>query len=122
MNKYLLQLLQQQKEEHRIALTTLKETRFVNTSRILRCESSNNYSIFFLAEGEKLTVSRPIYEYEELLKNYGFIRTHQSHLVNRNHIRSFVKEDGGYLIMEDGTEVPVSRGKKDDVLRALGKS
>jgi len=115
----LIRLLRQQKDEHRIALVTLKETRFVPTGEILRCEASNNYSIFFLAGGVKLTVSRPIYEYEELLQDYGFIRCHQSHLVNRKYVKSWVKEDGGYLLLDNGDQVPVSRNKKETVVRAL---
>lgn len=115
----LLQLLQEQKEDHRIALATIKETRFIRTTDIVRCESSNNYTIFFLSNGEKLTASRPIFEYEELLKSYGFIRCHQSHLVNRKYVKSWVKEDGGYLLMDNGHQVPVSKNKKDMVTWAL---
>jgi two-component system LytT family response regulator len=118
----LLQLLQRQqhKDEHRIALTTLKETRFLYTRQIVRCESDNNYSHFFLDDGEKLLVSKPIYEYEALLKDYGFIRCHQSHLVNKKFIKSWVREDGGFLLLDNGTTVPVSRNKKEAVLEALG--
>jgi two-component system LytT family response regulator len=118
----LLQLLQRQpfKEEHRIALTTLKETRFLYTRQIVRCESDNNYCCFFLDNGEKLLVSRPIYEFEPLLKDYGFLRCHQSHLVNTRYVRSWIREDGGYLLLDNGDQVPVSRGKKDATLQALG--
>jgi len=118
----LLQLLQRQpfKEEHRIALTTLKETRFLQTRQIIRCESDNNYCYFFLDNREKILVSKPIYEFEPLLKDYGFIRCHQSHLVNLQHIRSWIREDGGYLLLDNGDTVPVSRGKKEAVLQALG--
>jgi|SRR6218665_127233 len=115
----LISILQHRKEEHRIALSTVKETRFVHTNEIIRCESSNNYTIFFLKTGEKLTVSRPIFEFEEILKAYGFIRSHQSHLVNRYFIKSLVKEEGGYLLLEDGSQVPLSRNKKDEVIRQL---
>ncbi len=115
----LLQLLQEQKEDHRIALATTKETRFIRTTDIVRCESSNNYTIFFLSNGEKLTASRPIFEYEELLKSYGLIRCHQSHLVNRKYVKSWVKEDGGYLLLDNGHQVPVSKNKKDVVAWAL---
>jgi two-component system LytT family response regulator len=118
----LLQLLQRQsyKEEHRIALTTLKETRFLYTRQILRCESDNNYCHFFLDNGEKLLVSRPIYEFEPLLKDYGFIRCHQSHLINKNHVRSWIRERGDFLLLDNGDTVPVSRSKKEVVLHALG--
>ena len=118
----LIQLLQQQqnKSEHRIALTTLKETRFVHTNEIMHCESSNNYTTFFIAGGEKLIVSRPIYEYEEILSDYGFIRCHQSHLVNKRYVKSWIKEDGGYLLLQNGTEVPVSANKKKTIKQQLG--
>lgn len=117
----LLQILQKQhnRDEHRIALTTLKETRFIYTRDIVHCESSNNYTTFFVNNGEKLLVSRPIHEYEDMLGDYGFIRCHQSYLVNKKYIKSWVKEDGGYLLLYNNTQIPVSRNKKDAVTGAL---
>lgn len=116
----LIKLLQQQhpKSEHRIALPTSKETRFAKTEEIIRCESSNNYTTFYFRTGEKLVVSKPIYEYEEILADYHFIRCHQSHLVNKKYIKSWIKEDGGYLLLEDKTQIPVSRQKRE-VLKDL---
>ena len=118
--KNLLSLLttQSSKDEQRIALNTLRETRFVKTGEIIRCQSSNNYTTFFL-EDEELVVSKPIYEYEEILKDYGFIRCHQSHLVNIRYIKSWKKEYGDFLLLYDGTELPISRGKKDSVREVL---
>ncbi|MEJ0105264.1 MAG: LytTR family DNA-binding domain-containing protein [Bacteroidota bacterium] len=119
----LLRLLRQnqQRDEHRIALPAAKEIRFVKTQDIIRCESSNNYTTFFLLNGEKLIVSKPIYEYEELLSDYGFIRCHQSHLVNKKFIKSWVKEDGGYLLLEDNSQLPISRQKKEEIKALLSK-
>lgn len=118
--KNLLSLLttQSTKDEQRIALHTLKETRFVKTGEILRCQSSNNYTTFFLKD-EELVVSKPIYEYEEVLRGYGFIRCHQSHLVNVRYIKSWKKEYGDFLQLFDGTEIPISRGKRDSVKELL---
>lgn len=118
--KNLLSLLttQSSKDEQRIALNTLRETRFVKTGEIIRCQSSNNYTTFFLKD-EELVVSKPIYEYEEILKDYGFIRCHQSHLVNIRYIKSWKKEYGDFLLLYDGTELPISRGKKDSVREVL---
>jgi two-component system, LytTR family, response regulator len=110
---------QQNKEEQRIALSTTKETRFVKTGEIIRCESSNNYTTFFLTGHEELLVCKPIYEYEEILKDYGFIRCHQSHMVNKRYIKSWKKESGDFLLLTDGTEVPVSRGKKEEVKKVF---
>ncbi|AUD05830.1 LytR/AlgR family response regulator transcription factor [Spirosoma pollinicola] len=106
-------------EEQRIALATAKETRFVKTSVIIRCESSNNYTTFYLAGGETLLVCKPIYAYDDLLTDYGFIRCHQSHLVNKKFIKSWKKEFGDFLLLTDGAELPISRGKKEDLKKAL---
>ena len=113
----LVQILHQQqaKSEHRIALPTAKETRFAKTEEIIRCESSNNYTTFYLVSGEKIMVSKPIYEFEELLADYQFIRCHQSHIVNKKFIKSWVRANGGYLLLYDKTEIPVSRQKKDSL-------
>ena len=118
----LLDVLQneQQKDTHRIALTSAKETRFIKTKEIIRCESSNNYTTFYILGGERIMVSKPIFEYEEILQGYGFIRCHQTHLVNKRFIKSLVKQDGGYLLLEDGTEIPISRMKKEMVRKELG--
>jgi len=117
----LLQLIKdrERKSTHKLALPTARETRFVNPKEILRCESSNAYTSFFLSSGETIMVSKPIYEYEELLADFGFIRCHQSHLVNKEYVKSWVKEDGGYLILENGNEIPISRIKKEFVAQAL---
>jgi two-component system LytT family response regulator len=110
---------QQNKEEHRIALVTMKETRFVKPGEIVRCESSNTYCTFYLNDGAQLLVSRPIFQFEEILKEYGFIRCHQSHLVNKNFIKSWVKEDGDYLLLFNGMQVPISRHKKEMIKQTL---
>ncbi len=117
----LMQYIQNNKSGHKLALSTLKETRFVSPEEIIRCESSNAYTLFYLHEQQRITVSRPIFEYEEILSGYGFLRCHQSHLVNRHFIKSWVKENGGYLLLNDGTRIPVSRSKKDAILKELGK-
>ncbi len=117
---HLLQVLKQQnKADHRIALSTLKETRFVFTREITHCESSNNYTTVYLEAGEHLLVSKPIFDFEELLTDYGFIRCHQSFLVNLQYVKSLKKSDGDSLLLHNNIELPVSRAKKDAVKKAL---
>lgn len=117
----LMKLLQhsQQKNDHRIALPSAKETRFVKTAEIIRCEAENNYTVFYLVGGEQIVVSRPMFEYDDLLGDYGFLRCHNSHLVNKAYVKSWIKEDSGYLLLEDGEQVPISRMKRDTVREAL---
>lgn len=120
----LLDLLQdrQPKDDHRIALPSSKETRFVRTKEIIRCESSNNYTTFYILNGESIITSKPIFEYEEVLQEYGFIRCHQTHLVNKRYIKSLVKQEGGYLLLENGAKIPISRLKREQVKKELEKS
>lgn len=106
----------------RIALPQLHEIRYVPVSEIVRCEADNSYTFFHLANGERILVSRSIKEYADLLKPSGFLRTHQSHLINAIHIKSWVKEDGGLLILTTGDKVPVSKPNRDAVKMILNRS
>lgn len=109
----------QTKQQQKLALPTLTETRLVNITDIIHCQSSNSYTTFFLADGVQIMVSRPIKEYEEILSSYGFIRVHQSHLVNIDYVQSLLKKDGNSLLLKNGTMIPVARQKKDAVMEAL---
>lgn len=119
--EHLMAILKQgsQRQEHRIALPSAKETRFVYVKDIVRCESNNSYTTFFMQDGEKIVVSVSIYEYTEMLGEYGFLRCHQSHIINKLFVRSMVKEGGFYLQMQDGEKIPVSRDKKDWVKKEM---
>lgn len=104
------------KDDHRIVLPFMKEFRYLTPDEIIRCESLGSYTQFILSDGEKLTVSRLINEYERMLSPYGFIRCHQSHLVNRIFIKSMTKDDNiSELILKGGTKIPVSRLKREMV-------
>jgi two-component system LytT family response regulator len=87
------------KEIPKIALPTLQEIRYVRVDDIIRCEASNNYTLFYLQNGEKILVCKTLKEFSDLLKSYNFIRTHQSHLVNLHFVNSWLKEDGGALLL-----------------------
>jgi two-component system LytT family response regulator len=69
----------------------------------------------------QLLVTKTLKEFDTLLSGQGFLRVHQSHLVNVEYIREFVKADGGYLRMHDGTEVPVSSRKRSQVMQMLSE-
>jgi two-component system LytT family response regulator len=94
---------------------------FIDVNDIIRCHSDGSYTSFHLKEGKKILASRPIGEYEELLQEERFFRIHRSYLVNLDHIRKYVKGDGGYVVMSDGAEVEVSRRKKNDFIAVLNR-
>ncbi|MGN8058659.1 LytR/AlgR family response regulator transcription factor [Pedobacter sp. 22163] len=116
-------LLQQLKKPEtnvsKIALQMQSEIRYVALSEIIRCEADNTYTRFFLSSNEKILVSKSLKEYADLLRPSGFLRTHQSHLVNPKYVKSWLKEDGGILLLSSGEKIPVSKPNKDSVKQAL---
>lgn len=103
----------------KLVLKTSERFIILKINDIIRCESDGSYTEFFLSDSKKITVSKPLKEYDEMLSDSGFLRVHKSHLVNINYINSFVKRDGGYLVMNNLTKVPVSVRKRDYVLNVL---
>jgi two-component system, LytTR family, response regulator len=108
-------------EGRKIALRTSSSVHIVDLSDIIRCQSEKNYTQFFLAAGEPIVVSKTLKEFEELLVPFQFVRVHQSHLVNLDHIRKYEKSEGGILIMSDHSQVPVSLRKKEDLMKVFGQ-
>lgn len=108
-------------EDKKIVLKTLESIFIVKVTDIIRCEADHNYTTFYLTNGKKVLVSKTLKDYEEMLCDYFFFRTHQSHLININHIVSFEKNDGGYLKMADGSSVPVSKRKREELLELFNQ-
>lgn len=103
----------------KIALQMQSEIRYITLSDIVHCVADNTYTHFFLINGEKLLVSKSLKEYADLLKPKGFLRTHQSHLVNSKYVKSWLKEDGGVLLLSSGRKIPISKPNRDAVKQAL---
>ena len=103
----------------RIALPTMEGLQLVPVSSIISCASEGNYTIFLLKDKQKIVVSRPLKEAEEMLTEHSFLRVHNSYLVNMNEINKYMKGEGGYLVMSDGSTVDVSRSKKEILLKKL---
>jgi two-component system LytT family response regulator len=101
---------------NKLALHTLDKILITDISDIIRCESSVNYTTFFFADKKKLLVTKTLKEYDKMLSDHGFFRVHQSHLINVEFVKEYIKSDGGYLVMKDGSTVPVSTRKKQIVM------
>jgi two-component system, LytTR family, response regulator len=113
-------LIERKRNDHqRIALPTAEGIHFVQMTDIIQCESLGSYTKFHLVKGPSIVVSRLLKEYEEILDNYYFFRVHQSNIINLEHIKRYVKGDGGQVWMSDNTEIEVSRRRKDEFLALL---
>lgn len=119
INKKLEVLLSNRNSFDKIALPSLEGITFVRIKEIIRCESDNNYTNIFLLNGQRIIVSKTLKEYDEMLTPFNFFRIHKSHLINIGFLQKYKKGEGGYVVMEDGAELEVSRRRKEDFLTAL---
>jgi len=104
---------------NKIAMPTMEGLQMIPVDSIICCESDSNYTILLLKNKKKIIVSRTLKEIEELLEEHSFIRVHRCYLVNLNEVEKYVKGEGGYLVMSDGSSVDVSRAKKELLLKKL---
>ena len=100
-----------------VALPTLEGLEFLEQSEILNCESTSNYTNIFTADGKKILVSKTLKDVSVLLKGEQFFRVHNSHVVNLNHVKKYIRGKGGELVLKNGKHIPVSRSRKEGLLR-----
>ena len=118
--KFLLESIKSpSSDKKKIVLSTSEGMHIVDIDNIIRCESEDYYTKFFLKEGKVIMVSKTLKENEELLAEYNFIRPHKSHLINLKYVKSFLRIDGGSIVMIDGSNVPVSRRKREQIVDIL---
>lgn len=118
----LLQQLQQPAvKQERVALPVGEAMQFFHADEIMRCEGESNYTHIFLSNGKKITTAKTLKDVEESLFGFPFYRIHKSHLVNINHISKVIKGDGGYVVMDNGTTLSISRNKRDAFFESFRK-
>ncbi|GGG05464.1 DNA-binding response regulator [Dokdonia pacifica] len=103
----------------RIALSTSDGIHLFDISDIIRCESADNYTKFYIRNNKPILISKTLKEYEELLKEHNFERIHQSHLINLSYLKSYIKKDGGYVVMTDESRLPISQRKRERLQEVL---
>ena len=117
----LYQALHPQKpKKERIAVPTQDGLHFVKIKEIMYCISTSNYTNIHLIDGKKILVSRTLKEIEGMLSEEGFLRIHNSHLINLSKIEKYMRGDGGFVIMDDQKALSVSRSRKEALLAFFG--
>lgn len=116
----LVQNLRPTSPNFKLALPTSDGLIFIKVDDILYCEASSNYTQIFSSDGKKYIVSRTLKEYEDLLTEHNFFRIHNSHLINLNSIKKYVRGEGGYVIMNNDVSLDVSKRKKEAFLARMG--
>ncbi len=106
---------------NKITLSLSGKTLFVEPNEILYCKSDGNYTEIYFDTNKKEVLSKKLKDVELMINNTSFYRVHNSYLVNINHIKEFIKNDGQYLVLDNGVTIPVSRSKRNDLLQLLTK-
>lgn len=103
----------------KIAIPTSKGAEFIDIKDVVRIEADRSYSTIYLLNGRKLMVSRCLNEYDSMLNERNFFRIHNSHLINLEHVKVYVRGDGGYIEMNDTSVVPIARQRKESFLESM---
>lgn len=103
----------------KLSLPVLDGFQYVELNEILYCEASRNYTNFYLTDGSKLIVSKPLKVYEDLLSDFNFARINRSSLINLGYLKSYKKVNNGIVTLTDGTVIAVSQGRKKDFLEKI---
>jgi two-component system LytT family response regulator len=106
----------------KIVLRTAERIYSVSIEDIVRCESDKNYTTFYMKDRKKLLVSTTLKEYDDMLAAHGFARVHQSHLINMAYFDHFLKNDGGYAVMKDTSQVPISSRKRQEFIELIERT
>jgi two-component system LytT family response regulator len=105
----------------RLVIPTSDGREYLNPNDIIRIEADRSYSWFFINPKRKILVSKHLKEFQDLLNDRNFFRPHNSHLINLDYVKKYVRHDGGYIEMQDGSQVPVSRNRKDLFLAHMSR-
>lgn len=115
----LLSALTNSNQVKKIAIPDQEGVAIVEISDIVRCQADSNYTLIFLKDGRKIVSTKTLKEYNNLLDERTFMRVHNSFLINVDHIKKYIKGDGGQVVMSDDSIVEVSRRRKNDLLEVL---
>jgi two-component system LytT family response regulator len=104
----------------KIGIPTVEGFELILADQIVYCEANNNYTHIFLKDKTKIVACRCLKDMDEQLQDFkSFLRVHHSYLVNLNEVHRYIRGDGGYLVLGDGSTISVSRGRKEALMKFL---
>jgi two-component system, LytTR family, response regulator len=112
-------LLEERLGHKRLAVPSMEGLNFIEVNTIMYLQAESNYTVIHLFPPGKITVSKTLKDFEDLLPPSVFIRIHHSYIINKAHIQKYLKGEGGQVVMRNGEALDVSRRKKDEFLKAV---
>lgn len=119
MTRLLKSIQNLQEKDKKLPIPTSEGVLFLPVADIVRAEAAGSYSTIFLSNRQKLVTSKNLSELEELLASDDFCKVHKSHLVHLRYVTKYIRGEGGTLVLSDGSEIDVSRRKKDELLARM---
>jgi len=116
----LYNLVNEKNQSNRIAIPSQDAIQFVQLEDIVYLEAESNYTSIHLQDAARIFVAKTLKEFEDLLPTTHFVRIHHSYIININHMRKYLKGDGGQVLMSNGVTIDVSRRKKEEFIRMMG--
>ena len=118
-NKILIENLKEtQPEKQKVILPTMEGFEVVQIQEIIRLRGNGNFTDIYLKDGQKKMVCRFLKHFENILPR-PFLRVHKSHIINLNYVKSYHKGTGGYVVLEDGSEIEISTSYKEAFMQAF---
>jgi len=116
----LYNLVHEKNQQSRIAIPSQDAIQFIQLEDIIFLEAESNYTSIHLKDEARILVAKTLKDFEDLLPTTHFFRIHHSFIINKNHMRKYLKGDGGQVLMSNGKTIDVSRRKKEEFLRMVG--
>ena len=108
-----------QQQETKVVLPVIDGFEVIQAQEVIHCKSEDNFTLFTLENGQQLMICRTLKFYQEILEPLGFLRIHKSHLINLERVRKYIKGSGGFVVMSNGAELPVSPKQKSLLIERL---
>jgi two-component system LytT family response regulator len=102
-----------------LAIPTMEGLLFIGLQDIVYCEGDDKYTKIYMTDKKMIVSSRTLGVFEDLLSAYNFFRIHKSYLINLNHLKKYLRGEGGQVIMANGSTLDVARRKKEDLLKLV---
>ncbi len=107
-------------QHQKVVLPLMDGFMVVKLQEIVYCEAQDNFTCFYLTDGQKPLICRKLKFYENTLPQHGFCRVHRSFMINLEYVKRYIKGKGGTVIMTNGKEIQVANARKQDFLGRMG--
>lgn len=106
-------------QHQKVVLPLIDGFMVVKLQEIVYCEAQDNFTCFYLTDGQKPLICRKLKFYENALSQHGFCRVHRSFMINLEYVKRYIKGKGGTVIMENGQEIQVANARKQTFLERM---